>query len=267
MSYNIHFSCVSHIGNVRKINQDNLICDNNYIKQNDCNTNNFHTKGVLSSEKSPIFGVFDGMGGEDYGEIASYIASKTASEINFTKNTISDLTNYCFDVNKKICEKTIELSAESMGTTAGMLVFENRQIVLCNIGDTKIFRFVGNTLEQISKDHVAIAPFGKKPPLSQNLGIPPELLTIDPYFSIGKVNNNDIYLICSDGLTDMLSEQEIKDILISKSINDAVDNLLEKALANGGKDNITIILCKIEGRNFFNFEFKNLWKKVNDNVN
>lgn len=95
-------------------------------------------------------------------------------------------------------------------------------------------------------DHVAVAAFGVKPPLSQNLGIPPNELVIDPYLARGPYNDGDIYLICSDGLTDMVSVDEITEVLVSTPIEEAITQLLEKALANGGKDNTTIILCKIE---------------------
>ena len=103
-------------------------------------------------------------------------------------------------------------------------------------------------------DHVAVAAFGVKPPLSQTLGIPPNELVIDPYLARGPYNDGDIYMICSDGLTDMVSVDEITEVLISKPSEEAITLLLEKALANGGKDNITIILCKIERQSgwFFN---------------
>jgi protein phosphatase len=95
---------------------------------------------------------------------------------------------------------------------------------------------------------VAIAAFGTKPPLSQNLGIPPSELIIDPYLAHGPCNYGDIYLICSDGLTDMLSIGEITEILSSGSIVQAASQLMEQALDHGGKDNTTIILCEIQRR-------------------
>ena len=96
-------------------------------------------------------------------------------------------------------------------------------------------------------DHVTVAAFGVKPPLSQNLGIQPTELVIDPYFARGPYNDGDIYLICSDGLTDMVTSEEISKILTSAEVlNNAIEKLLEKALTNGGRDNVTIVLCKIE---------------------
>lgn len=194
------------------------------------------------------------MGGEECGEIASYIAAKNAATLKLGKNVIDDLVNYCHKANGDICDYASSHEILSMGTTAAMLAFTQKELVLCNIGDSKIFRFCEGILEQISMDHVAVAAFGVKPPLSQNLGIPPTELIIDPYLSRGPYNDGDIYLICSDGLTDMVSVAEITEVLATTAINEAVAMLLDKALTNGGKDNVTIILCKIERQSswFFN---------------
>ena len=210
--------------------------------------------GTKTSKEISVFGVFDGMGGEECGEIASYIASKAASSIVIGKEATADLSQFCQKANNDICDYATLHEVSSMGTTAAILAFTEKEVVLCNIGDSKIFRLCNGTLEQISMDHVAVAAFGVKPPLSQNLGIPPNELVIDPYLARGPYNDGDIYMICSDGLTDMVSVDEITEVLISKPSEEAITLLLEKALANGGKDNITIILCKIERQSgwFFN---------------
>ena len=119
----------------------------------------------------------------------------------------------------------------------------------------------GGVLEQISKDHVAVAAFGVKPPLSQNLGIPPTELIIDPYLAQGAYNDGDVYLICSDGLTDMVPTEEISGVLASKPVDGACMELLEKALANGGRDNITVVLCRIERESWWPFKRKRRMKK------
>ncbi len=245
MQYKIHYSCLSHIGNVRSMNQDNFICDGHYMDMDDMPIA-FPLCGTKTSKDRSVFGVFDGMGGEECGEIASYIASKTAAAIEIGKNAATDLSQFCCKANADICDYATLHEVSAMGTTAAMLAFTDKQVVLCNIGDSKIFRLCDGALEQISKDHVAVSAFGVKPPLSQNLGIPPDELVIEPYLARGAYNDGDVYLICSDGLTDMVSAAEIAEVLISKPIEEATTLLLDKALSNGGKDNITIILCKIE---------------------
>lgn len=100
-------------------------------------------------------------------------------------------------------------------------------------------------MKQISKDHIVISAFGTKPPLSQNLGISPDQLLIEPYLSHGRYKNGDKYLICSDGLTDMLTLEEIKELLTSQKVEDSASKLVDRALKNGGKDNVTVILLEI----------------------
>lgn len=245
MEYSISYSCISHKGNVRIINQDNFICNGYYIKTDDSEME-YPLIGAVSSKTPTLFGIFDGLGGEERGEIASYIAAKNASTIEIGKDIVSDLLQFCQKANGDICDNANESEVSAMGTTAAILAFTCNGVTLCNIGDSKIFRFCDGVLEQISKDHVAVSAFGVKPPLSQNLGIPPNELIIEPYLAQGAYNDGDIYLICSDGLTDMVTNEEITEVLGSKTIAEAITELLDRALCKGGRDNITIVLCKIE---------------------
>lgn len=205
----------------------------------------FFSKGTIYSNKPTLVGIFDGMGGEECGEIASLIAAKCAAETVIENNSIDSLVNYCKNANERICEYAKKNSIWSMGTTAALLAFANTEISLCNIGDSKIFQFIDGKFEQISMDHnISVAP-GLKPQLSQNLGIPTSEMIIEPYIAHGEYNDGDVYLICSDGLTDMVTIDEIIDVLKETRFEESVNKLLELALLKGGKDNITIILCKV----------------------
>ena len=249
MHYEISYSCVSHIGKIRSRNQDNFICDKQYMNS-DATGVTFPLNGCVSSTNPTLFGIFDGLGGEECGEIASYIAAQTmCCEIN-TNNTVEFLQQRCFTANDEICKFMKSNLIYSMGTTAAMLLFNKQNITLCNIGDSRIFKISQNSMKQISVDHVTFSPFGKKPFLSQNLGIPTDDALIEPYLCQFDYNSGDKYLICSDGLTDMVSEDEICKITSSESINNATNTLLCKALDNGGKDNTTIILLEIKRKKF-----------------
>lgn len=245
MKYQVSYSCVSHIGNCRGINQDNFICVGKYLNHN-AEPVTPPVMGCIMAGHPAVLGIFDGMGGEECGEVASLLAAKEAMNLSVTKEPIQDLLSFCESANKRICQYAEENGITSMGTTAALLAFAEREIGLCNIGDSKIFRFADKKLVQISIDHVAVAVYGKKPPLSQNLGIPPEEMRIEPYVALGRYKDGDEYLICSDGLTDMVSQEEIAGILCEEEFDMAAEKLLEKALAGGGKDNITIILCRVE---------------------
>ena len=257
MKYQIAFSCVSHIGKCRKMNQDNFICNGQYLEQ-DSQAKEVWLKGVVPVKSPQIFGVFDGMGGEECGEVASFLAARQATMgviAKRTKDVEADIKRYCLDANAAICNYAKEHSIVCMGTTAAMLVFDKSEIVLCNIGDSKIFRFAEHKIEQISQDHLAISPYGTKPSLSQHLGITPEEMLIEPYIAHGQYNKGDIYLLCSDGLTDMVEVSDIENIIEYSGLERVTSVLLEQALAHGGKDNITILVCKIESKD-------RIWKKI-----
>lgn len=252
MNYRITYRCISHRGRLRRMNQDNYICDRKYMQFWETQASP-PLSGQVTSKGSTLFGVFDGMGGEEYGELASWLAAQCASEVVLRDKPVAALTLLCKTANQKICDYVLENGLTSMGTTAAMLAFTPKGITVCNIGDSKIYLFNQDGLTQISMDHVSVAPFGTKPPLSQNLGIPPEEMIIAPYFSQGDYHHGDRYLICSDGLTDMVTDPEISQILSDSSLDDAQDSLLKLALKNGGKDNITILLFEIERTGLWSF--------------
>ncbi len=248
MSFLLEYACVSHTGKCRSNNQDNFFCVDAYL-----NSDNIGTKEIIHNtidvNARRAFCVFDGMGGEYKGEIAAFLASKRASDFNVpnisSQDSVKDLLGFCKRANNDICKYAKDNNIPSMGTTAAILLFDKRGIYLCNIGDSKIFRFSNGGLEQLSEDHLGIAAYGLKPPLSQNLGIPEDELIIEPYTASGYYNVSDKYLICSDGLTDMVTKEVIADVLRSKSAEEAAKALLEEALKNGGKDNITLIVVEI----------------------
>jgi protein phosphatase len=244
LSYIVQYSCCSHIGRTRKINQDNFICNGRYL--HDQEQISIPMTGSVNCDTPALFGVFDGMGGEEHGEVASLLAAEHAGAYAFGDDPPGEMLAFCRSANDRICEYAANNGIASMGTTAAMLLFFGKEITLCNIGDSKVFRFADHALEQISVDHYAAAVHGRKPPLSQNLGIPESDLLIEPYLARGDCNSGDVYLLCSDGLTDMVGQAEITRILDREALHHAADRLLEQALTNGGKDNITIILCKVE---------------------
>ena len=246
MGYTVRYSCISHIGRVRKMNQDNFICNGIYIDQS--RELGFPLNGQVSASPFALFGVFDGMGGEECGEVASYIAARESAAIKEADDPVNVLNDYCMLANRRICEFASNNGISSTGTTAAMLLFDKKRITLCNIGDSRIFRFFNGEIEQISVDHVSVAAYGTKAPLLQNLGIPEDEMLIEPYYAQGKPIAGSRFLICSDGLTDMVSVEEIREIVNSHSVEDALPVLVNTALTNGGRDNTTVILLEVEKR-------------------
>lgn len=244
MSYRIRYYGISHIGRCRKVNQDNLICEKTILPCRNKGTGEILT-GIASPSRETVFGVFDGMGGEEQGEVAAYIAAEHMRTFSRWAKDGSDLTDFCREANGAICKYTKDHGLTSMGTTAVLLKFDTRGIWLCNIGDSKAYLMSSRGFCQISQDHVWMPELYAKPPLSQNLGIPEDELLIEPYVAPLAYDHNNVYLLCSDGLSDMVSPERMKEILTSRAGPEAACALLEEALNNGGKDNITFLLLYV----------------------
>ena len=253
MSYVLKAACGCNTGKVRKNNEDNFFFFGRIL-----NSYNGGLKSPVAEEqalgKEICLAVFDGMGGESFGELASYVS---ADMLRKTSPTFRDrlagkrkyLTELCQKLNLAVVEKARELGTERMGSTVVMLSFSRNRIYVCNLGDSRAYRLRNGEFLQLTVDHVVKQPgmVQRKMPLTQHLGIDPEMLLLEPYIAEGKLQRGDQYLLCSDGLTDMLSDEEIREILMREpSAESATGELIREALEKGGKDNVTAIVCRIE---------------------
>ena len=253
MTYCIEYTALCNKGLVRTNNQDNFWCMGEFLEsENDGLAEPIN--GIAEAKDAPAFVVFDGMGGEQQGEVAAYIAAHNF-DVAYKKNPKKDIKQFlldtCAGMNKAICEHTKEKHIRSSGSTAAILVFGKKDIYICNIGDSRIYQHSGKKLTQITHDHCETSVTDRKPPLTQNLGINETDFIIALYIAKGIYENGDRYLICSDGLTDMVSEEEIaKTISESNRVKECAEALMQKALDMGGHDNITIILCEVQKTNW-----------------
>jgi len=257
MKYIVEFAVCCHKGKVRTQNQDNFWSTRKFLERE----NNGLTAplvGTVKSTDTPTFAVFDGMGGEQQGEVAAFIASETFNSLHNNKAKTEPkhfLLDSCMKMNEKICEYAKVNGIRHMGTTAVLLMFDGVNVFVCNIGDSRCYRYRKNQQTLLSCDHIETGVIIGKPPLTQNLGIPKTDFLIEPYIVKSNCCLGDKYLLCSDGLTDMVSEEEISKIMSENSgVAECNEVLLQKALNAGGKDNITIILCQIQKQNHF-FKF------------
>ena len=239
-------------GRIRSNNEDNFYFNGLYLeKDNNGLTEPKFTK--IDSFNNPLFCVFDGMGGEEAGEVASYIAAKTTaayiSDASYGLNPSYDaMEKWCFHLNNTVFEESKSIAWGRMGTTMVSLYFSNKTVTVANIGDSPAFRIRGNEMVQLSKDHVEILPPSMKkhkPRLTQNIGVDPTELMIEPFAEKHTFLKNDIFLLCSDGLTDMVEKERIVHIIKNHaSLKQAVSALVNEALKNGGRDNITVTLIR-----------------------
>ena len=252
MKYVIDYSLCCNKGKLRRKNQDNFLCDGELLPAQNNGLEGIKS-GKLTSKEHAVFGVFDGMGGEQHGEYAAFIAASSLGKMIKDKSadSMEVLAEYCLAINHNICLFAAENGIRSTGTTGCLINFGENQINLCNIGDSKIYHFDGSTMLQASVDHCLEAVAGKAP-LTQFLGVPEDEFIIQPYCTSAEYKKGDVFLICSDGLTDMVDLRKIQSVISSgESTKDCCNRLLEMALSAGGRDNITILICRIKKKTLF----------------
>lgn len=244
-------------GKIRTNNEDNLFVNGRILPEDHNDLSEFICS-EQEDDKMNLFAVLDGVGGTCYGEKASFAAVKEMQKVFQKASAGCDsrewfLSEMCRTMNEKVCQLQEEYMA-NMGTTVSALLFENGTVTVCNIGDSPIIAVREGQIRRIYEEHtnrkfLKIQKINRKPELTQCLGISEEELTICPYIQSLKLKDHDWYLICSDGLTDMMSDEEIRTIIQSeKGHREKVQILVEKAMENGGKDNITVILINVRDR-------------------
>ena len=251
MRYKVIASGVSDIGRVRQNNEDVWIA-------------------------LPEFGLYclaDGMGGHQAGEIAAREAVNALCRIvkkkrGFKKDALS-LEDVKHGVQYAIEQVNLEVFKMSrlhqelrgMGTTLCCLLFHEKGVVYANVGDSRIYRLRGQKMEQITTDHSLLremielgqlreeqaTDFLYKNIITKAIGTEPK---VEPAVKANEVQVDDQYLICSDGLSDLLTSAEIAKVMIeSSSIHDSVNQLVAIANQRGGHDNITVVIAKVEKYN------------------
>lgn len=254
MFFTFNASCGSFIGSGRSNNEDNF-----YFNKKHLSVPNKGLKYPLEcsgkTNEPTVFAVFDGMGGECKGEEAACAASRVLSEeVKKLDELILPgkefMYRVCEKANAAVNELRKKYQVSSVGTTAAIMFFSDDEVVACNLGDSKIFRIRGKQMIQISEDHTdekIMSAIGvkKKPVLLQYIGVPDTEMTIEPYISKGDIKSGDIYILCSDGVTDVLSVAEIYELLSNNAVDDAIRKILGTVEKNGGSDNATVIAVKL----------------------
>ncbi|MBQ9441600.1 MAG: Stp1/IreP family PP2C-type Ser/Thr phosphatase [Selenomonadaceae bacterium] len=225
----------THVGKVRKNNEDSLI--------------------VIEPE---TFVTADGMGGQAAGEVASKILVETVK--NFLPLVPEPwneeiLSKSIRKANAKVLQAANEnKNYRGMGTTATILHIYKNRAYYAHIGDSRIYRVRNKILEQITEDHSYVESLvrrGEITPeqarvhpmkniLTQAVGAD-ENITVDS--GNFRVDFDDIFLLCTDGLTNMVEDENILKILLESS--NPADDLIQAALDGGGHDNISVIVVKV----------------------
>ena len=247
----LHMACACHMGKVRSNNEDNFYFagrtlpeDNTALKRPRCHT-------AQSGIWPETVAVFDGMGGEACGEMAAFAAARALRDLLQTAPD-SDLGQAVQVMNQAVCDQAKERRVGGTGCTMVLARFWGEAVELVNVGDSRGFLFRDGWLEQLSRDHTdekllkKLNITSRKPRLTQYLGSDAEEIPLEPYRVRRELEPGDVLVLCSDGLTDMVSPQDLADRLgLGGSAKKLARDLLDMALANGGVDNTTIIVTVV----------------------
>jgi len=230
----------------------------------------------LLNEELSLFTVADGMGGHTGGELASRMAVTTIEEVlknltsdpeatvisgvNTEETDLGDRLRYAIEVaSGKIYDQALyDQTLKGMGTTTVAALFDEGQVYIANVGDSRAYLFHANKLSQITTDHSLVTEQLKagiikesevkghklKNIITRSVGyqdqVEIDLKKVD-------VHMGDKLLLCSDGLSNMLEDKNIEEIVIHNNPKEACQKLVEMANEKGGEDNITVVVIEVTG--------------------
>ena len=210
--------------------------------------------------RSPLFVVADGMGGAQAGEVASRLAAETFSAGLPDEGTSEQrLEERVRAANQRIHEVSQEDRAlNGMGTTLTAAYLDGDELALAHVGDSRAYLLRAGELTRLTRDHTLVEELVRRGELTEQeaaehpqrsiitraLGPEPD---IDIDLHTHRVHAGDVLLLCSDGLTGMIGEDELREILSgASSLRDAGRALVDAANEAGGRDNITVVLFRLE---------------------
>ena len=245
----LEVALLTDIGQVRHNNEDSL---GRYEPGDD----------KQRAEKGAIFVVADGMGGHRGGEIASRLAVETVIRAYYASkdpDPLRALSEAFAEANRVIMEKSRdEVELFGMGTTCTTMVVRDRQAFFAHVGDSRAYVLRNGDIVQLTEDHSLVGEMvrsgiisnedaqhhPKRNVITRSLGTQPNLsadLPSSPY----AISGGDVFLLCSDGLTSLVNDHQVRDILSSNEPKDACQALVDRANQNGGKDNISVQVIKV----------------------
>jgi PPM family protein phosphatase len=209
----------------------------------------------------PLFAIADGMGGARAGEVAAGIAATVLKDGRRSVSDEDTLEAVIDEANKRVWQRSMsDPGTSGMGTTVTVAFVdaENERVVFGQVGDSRAYRLRGETLEQVTTDHSLVAELVRSGVLTpeeaerhpQRSAITRAVGTesaIDADVFSVPAELGDVYLLCSDGLTDMLAADDIAAAILEADRDPvaAADALVAGANARGGEDNITVVLFEL----------------------
>src|SRR5258708_2220655 len=229
-------SSVTHAGKVRVRNEDSC----------------------LVRTDTGLWAVADGMGGHEAGDLASRILVEALDAIEQPEAAL-DLLEQCeaqiFRANQRIVALSRERHGATIGTTAAVLLVRDKHYACVWAGDSRVYLINGGAIRQVSRDHTGTGELGATSTLTRgDAGKWPHNATtgavgvaedLELEIVTGSVDPSDIFVICSDGLTKHLRDDEILQYATGRNARAACEGMLELALARGGLDNVTVVVVRL----------------------
>lgn len=217
----------------------------------------------LLAARGSVYLVCDGMGGHNAGQIASELAAKQFLHAYYhlggvaqdaARQAVLQAHHYIAEMASKIP------SRYGMGTTLTALILKQDEGILVHVGDSRCYRLREGVFEQLSRDQTLVAQLvaqgiltpeqaryhPQRNVIRQAVGVQDPNDPFEPDIETFPLQAGDRYLLCSDGLNDMVEDAEIEAILRSEPPTRAAWKLMDRALANGGRDNITVLLIHLQ---------------------
>lgn len=248
------FAAITDIGPKCSMNDDRILISKRVI-------NNGSADGKII-EPFFIVAVADGVGGLQMGYEAAEISLRSISELNRPGLGRVDIRSAIEVSNQKVIQRQLEMdSSTGLRTTLAALYISDDICYVINAGDSRIYRFRDNTLEQLSKDHSIVRDMieageitieesylhPKRNIITKCLG-EEEKVNARIVDYTNDLKEKDIFILCSDGISDCLRDSEMLDIIVKEeiSLHDICTRLIKKAINNGSKDNISVCLVRKE---------------------
>ena len=224
----------THQGRVRASNQDSLLLD------------------------VSVYGVADGMGGHKGGETASRVAVQVLKNALHGKQPERRALEVGMEAaNRRIFDMSRhDSSLSGMGTTVTLLWEGSEEIMLAHVGDSRAYLLRDGEFKQITDDHSMVAELVRKNVITAEAArthpyrnIITRAVGVDPVvetdFHTHDKKPGDLWLICSDGLYNMVGDDVLQQVLSGDDDEAAAEELLQLALENGGTDNVSLVICRV----------------------
>lgn len=235
-------------------------------KRRELNEDSFEIRGFENGAALGVCVLADGMGGHNAGEVASGMAAKAVAdelcesfgEDNSTR-IIKNMAAAIDYANAKVYEKSLSGREHAgMGTTLVAAYVNEKDIRIANIGDSRAYVANKESICKITVDHSVVEEMVQRGAITrEEARIHPDknIITralgtenyVDADFYTYSASDKETVILCSDGLTETVSEEEIREIAVNyEDVNEATKKLIEKANENGGSDNITVVMIRFE---------------------